>query len=116
MGLLLIRTICATSKRRLLPGNPVTQPGAASLLGKEQRKQSGFMLIPLVPTDFQLTAVGDDDHPTAESRQDASSSSGARVIEFHVPATFQLPQRRWVPPEEPGKLSEFPTRGVRKSA
>ncbi|HMF89932.1 MAG TPA: hypothetical protein VKL40_04760 [Candidatus Angelobacter sp.] len=77
------------------------------------------MLIPLVPTDFQLAAVGGDDPPTAESRQDAPSSSDAadaRVIEFYVPATFQLPQRRWLPPEERGKLIEFPARGVLKSA
>lgn len=74
------------------------------------------MLIPLVPTNFELAAVSDDAQPTAVSRPDASSSSGARVIEFYVPATFQLPERRWVPEEARGKLIEFPRRGVRKSA
>ena len=42
--------------------------------------------------------------------------SGPRVIAFHVPATFQSPQRRWLPPEARGKLIEFPALGVRKSA
>jgi hypothetical protein len=74
------------------------------------------MLIPLVPTDFQLTAVGDGEQRPAASGPGAASSSGGRVIEFYVPATFQLPERRWLPPEERGKLIEFPARGVRKSA
>ena len=45
-----------------------------------------------------------------------SGESGARVIEFYVPDTFQLPARRWVPAEERGKVITFSTRGVRKSA
>ena len=111
MGLLLVRTICATAIKNAFIGNPVTRPRAASLSGKEQRKQSRFMLIPLVPTDFQLTAAGDDHHPSG-----TGPASDARVIEFYVPATFQLPERRWIPPESRGKLIEFPGRRVRKSA
>jgi hypothetical protein len=68
------------------------------------------MLIPLVPTDLQLTAAGDD-NPSS-----TGAASGARVIEFYVPATFQLPERRWIPPEARGKLIEFPKRRVKKSA
>jgi hypothetical protein len=45
-----------------------------------------------------------------------SSAPRGRVIEFYVPATFQRPERRWLPPEARGKLIEFPKRGVRKSA
>jgi hypothetical protein len=71
------------------------------------------MLIPLVPTDLQLATGGDDHHPSGTG---ASSDTGARVIEFYVPATFQLPERRWIPPESRGTLIEFPGRGVRKSA
>ena len=70
------------------------------------------MLIPLVPTDFQLTAAGDDQ----ASGTGASSHPGGRVIEFYVPATFQLPERRWIPPEARGKLIQFPAGRVRKSA
>jgi hypothetical protein len=69
------------------------------------------MLIPLVPTNFQLTAAGDDEYPSS-----TSAASGARVIEFYVPATFQLPERRWIPLESRGKLIEFPRSRVKKSA
>jgi hypothetical protein len=72
------------------------------------------MLIPLVPTDLQLAAP-DGDHQPADAACE-SSSSGARVIEFYVPATFQLPERRWIPQEARGKLIQFPTRKVKKSA
>jgi hypothetical protein len=72
------------------------------------------MLIPLVPwfgviMDFKIAAPGDDDSPE-------SSTPRGRVIEFYVPATFQLPARRWLPPEERGKVIEFPGRGIKKSA
>lgn len=75
------------------------------------------MLIPFVPW-FQairnwLFAVFGHDRPPAAS---ARCASGARVIEFHVPETFQLPQRRWLPAEARGKVIDFSTRGVRKSA
>ena len=39
------------------------------------------------------------------------SATEAQVIEFHVPATFQLPARRWLPPEARGKVIEFPLAG-----
>ena len=42
--------------------------------------------------------------------------SSTRVIQFHVPATFQPPEKRWIPREVRGRLIEFPARGVRKSA
>ena len=74
------------------------------------------MLIPLVPTNFELAAPTVDDQPAAASEPGASSESVARVIEFYVPATFQLPERRWVPAEERGKLIMFTPRRVRKSA
>ncbi len=91
------------------------------------------MSIPFVPwldaVKSSLFAASDaDDQPPAASTSDASSASspsapscaasasGARVIEFYVPATFQLPERRWSPPEARGKLIEFPAGGVRKSA
>ena len=38
----------------------------------------------------------------------------AKIIEFHVPATFQ-PKRQWVPEELRGKIIDFPT-VTRKSA
>jgi len=72
------------------------------------------MLIPLVPTNFQLVTAGDDDRLV--SGAGGSPQSGGRVIEFYVPATFQLPERRWIPPEARGKLIQFPARNVRKSA
>jgi hypothetical protein len=72
------------------------------------------MSISMAPTDRQLAASAGDDHSTGASGTRAASS--ARVIEFYVPATFQLPQRRWLPPEARGKLIEFPARGKRKSA
>jgi hypothetical protein len=80
------------------------------------------MSIPMAPTDRQLAASAGDGHATGASSTGGSPSSGApsmtsaRVIEFYVPATFQLPARRWIPPEARGKLIEFPTRGKRKSA
>jgi hypothetical protein len=78
------------------------------------------MLIPLVPW-FQairnwLFAIFGDDRPRAASAASVSCASLARVIEFHVPETFQAPQRRWVPPGARGKLIEFSMRGVQKSA
>ena len=75
------------------------------------------MLIPLVPW-FQairnwLFAVFGHDGPPAGP---APCSSRARVIEFHVPETFQAPQKLWVPPGARGKLIEFSMRGARRSA
>ena len=80
------------------------------------------MLNPSAPTDRQLAASASDDHQCGASGHGSSSSSGAvfkssaRVIEFYIPATFQRPERRWIPPEARGKLIEFPGRGKRKSA
>ena len=74
------------------------------------------MLTPSTPTDRQLTASASEDHQSEASAPGAASKPRARVIEFYVPATFQRPERRWVPPETRGKLIEFPGRGVRKSA
>ena len=62
-----------------------------------------------------LFAVFGHDRPGA-SAASASCTCRARLIEFHVPETFQAPQRRWVPPGARGKLIEFSMRGVRKSA
>lgn len=80
------------------------------------------LLVPWfnVITNWLFVAPGDlaptANAPCVASAPSPSCASGARVIEFHVPATFQLPERRWLPPEARGKLIEFPTRGVRKSA
>lgn len=88
----------------------------------KREMEGSSMLIPMAPTDRQLAAHAGDDHtpvasgPDASSVSSAASRSGARVIEFYVPATFQLPARHWIPPEARGKLIEFPGRGVRKSA
>ena len=38
----------------------------------------------------------------------------AKIIEFHIPVEFQK-KVKWVPPEERGRLIEFPT-AIRKSA
>ena len=69
------------------------------------------MLTPCAPTDRQLTASASD-----APKSDTASRPSAHVIEFYVPPTFQLPTRRWLPPEARGKLIEFPKRGRRKSA
>ena len=39
----------------------------------------------------------------------------AKVIEFYVPQNFK-PTARWVPGDQRGKLIEFPSTEVRKSA
>jgi len=75
------------------------------------------MLTLLVPwfraiRNWLFAVFGHDGPPAASS----SCASRARVIEFHVPETFQAPQRRWAPPGARGKLIEFSMRGVRKSA
>jgi hypothetical protein len=59
--------------------------------------------------DDEIEVSSNDDRPEP-------SPARGRVIEFYIPATFRLPERPWVPPEARGKLIEFPTRGVRKSA
>jgi hypothetical protein len=101
----------------LLPGISVTQPVAAALFSKGSSK----MLIPLVPWLHAITkfVVSGDDLPllsSASCQVSSSCAAGARVIEFYVPATFQSPERRWLPPEAKGKLIEFPAHGARKSA
>ena len=40
----------------------------------------------------------------------------AKLIEFYVPANFQLPQRQWTPEELRGKIINFPAGTARKSA
>jgi hypothetical protein len=74
------------------------------------------MLIPSAPTDRQLAATASDDHQSGASGPGSAPKASARVIEFYVPAAFQRPERRWIPPEARGKLIEFPGRGQRKSA
>lgn len=66
--------------------------------------------------EFQLPAACVSGASTSSATSDEESPSRGRVIEFYVPDTFQLPERRWIPAEERGKVIEFPTRGVRKSA
>jgi hypothetical protein len=78
------------------------------------------MLIPLVPW-FQairnwLFAVFGHDRPPAVFAGSVSCASLARVIEFRVPETFQAPQRIWLPAEARGKVIEFSTHRVTKSA
>jgi hypothetical protein len=84
------------------------------------------MLLLLMPWFNTITcffaAPGGDVQPLAVSASgspattDEEPPSRGCVIEFYVPDTFQLPERRWIPAEERGKVIEFPTRGVRKSA
>jgi hypothetical protein len=84
------------------------------------------MLTLFVPWFYAITGWffaapgGDAQLPAAPASSattsDEDAASSGRVIEFYVPPTFQLPERRWVPAEERGKVIEFPTRGVRKSA
>ena len=80
------------------------------------------MLNSSAPTNRQLATSTSDEHQSGASGPGSSSSSGAvskstaRVIAFYIPATFQRPERRWIPPEARGKLIEFPGRGKRKSA
>jgi len=40
----------------------------------------------------------------------------AKLIEFYVPAGFQLPQRQWTPEELRGKIINFHACTTRKSA
>jgi hypothetical protein len=40
----------------------------------------------------------------------------AKLIEFYVPANFQTPKTRWTPEELRGKIIDFPSSNVRKSA
>jgi hypothetical protein len=81
------------------------------------------MLIRLVPWFHAiknwLFAVFGHKRPAAFAASAScasSSASGARVIEFYVPATFQSPQRRLFPSQARGKVIEFSARGVKKSA
>ena len=63
-----------------------------------------------------LFAVFGQDRPSAASAASVSCASLVRVIEFHVPETFQTPQRIWLPVEARGKVIEFSTHRVTKSA
>jgi hypothetical protein len=78
------------------------------------------MLTRLVPwfhaVKNWLFAVFGHDRPSAASAASVLCASGARVIEFHVPETFHAPQRAWHTPQARGKLIEFSTRRVTKSA
>ena len=40
----------------------------------------------------------------------------AKLIEFYVPANFQLSKKQWTPEEQRGKIINFPAGTVRKSA
>jgi len=40
----------------------------------------------------------------------------AKLIQFHIPASFHAPKTRWIPPELRGKVIVFPTSPSRKSA
>lgn len=40
----------------------------------------------------------------------------AKLIEFYVPASFQLPQKQWTPEELRGKIINFHACTTRKSA
>ena len=40
----------------------------------------------------------------------------AKLIEFYVPANFQLSKKQWTPEELRGKIINFPAGTVRKSA
>jgi hypothetical protein len=78
------------------------------------------MLISLVPW-FQairnwLFAVFGHDRPSAAPAASLSCAALARVIEFHVPETFQGRQRAWLPAEARGKVIEFSAHRVKRSA
>ena len=62
--------------------------------------------------NWLLALFGHDRAPAAS----ASFAPRARVIEFHVPETFQAPQRIWLSAEARGKVIEFSTHRVTKSA
>ncbi|HET8892045.1 MAG TPA: hypothetical protein VFQ41_24320 [Candidatus Angelobacter sp.] len=40
----------------------------------------------------------------------------AKVIEFYIPANFQLSNKQWTPEELRGKIINFPASVTRKSA
>jgi hypothetical protein len=40
----------------------------------------------------------------------------ARLIQFYVPQSFKPPKRRWVPVEQRGKMFEFQSAAIKKSA
>ncbi len=40
----------------------------------------------------------------------------ARLIQFHVPQNFKPPKRRWAPLEQLGKIIEFQSAAIKKSA
>jgi len=40
----------------------------------------------------------------------------ARVIEFYVPQNFNPPKQRWLPLEQRGKIIEFQSAVIKKSA
>jgi hypothetical protein len=40
----------------------------------------------------------------------------AKLIQFYVPQNFKPPKRRWQPVEQRGKLIEFESASIRKSA
>ena len=79
------------------------------------------MWVPFVPWINSITGCffaapgGDAQLPSASEASSPGAPAG-RVIEFYVPAIFQLPERRWVPAEERGKLIEFSASSVKKSA
>ncbi len=40
----------------------------------------------------------------------------AKLIQFHVPQNFKPPKRQWQPLEQRGKIIEFESASIRKSA
>jgi hypothetical protein len=40
----------------------------------------------------------------------------AKLIEFYIPANFQLSNKQWTPEELRGKIINFPANATRKSA
>lgn len=40
----------------------------------------------------------------------------AKLIQFHVPQNFKPPKKQWLPLEQWGKIIEFESASIRKSA
>jgi hypothetical protein len=49
---------------------------------------------------------------TASGKEDVM----AKLLEFYIPANFQLSSKQWTPEELRGKIINFPAGTVRKSA
>jgi hypothetical protein len=40
----------------------------------------------------------------------------AQLIQFYIPTSFKSPKTRWMPLDQRGKVIEFPTAAMKKSA